>query len=120
MTEIKLIEYEEVPSSIITKYKRARSIEFQNPHNQMTYIKIVEESVVDNIPDKANRNHIYIPSSVVPAFPILNPITGVPTGQTLSQQDMLIFLFSLYAYIRNPEFRALNEVDQNTIDLIDN
>jgi hypothetical protein len=34
--------------------------------------------------------------NITETFPVLNPETNLPTGQTLSHQDLYVYLYSLY------------------------
>lgn len=83
-----------------TSYTRANTVTIHNPLNAIPSIHITEESVVQ-VGDKSillpvASGHLYGPFNPSNQIALLNPNTLEPTGQTMTEQEVYIALFSKY------------------------
>lgn len=79
-------------------WQRCYNISIENPYLG-TPTAIFREEVIVEIGDTAVKNPktaCMVTFSPNAEFPVLNPETGEPTGQTLTHQQLYTYLHSLY------------------------
>lgn len=82
-----------------TKWKRCVRLVCGNPYGGTPVVSFEEEEAV-NVGDKTLtfpiRDVFIKPFSAAGSFALLNPLTGIPTGQTMTHAELIGVLYSLY------------------------
>lgn len=87
-----------------TSYVRAREVVVSNVLDGYKGIMYVEEEV-SILGSKIMRENVgaihqeFTADNASTEFPLLNPITNEPTGETATFQDVYVLLFSLYYHL---------------------
>lgn len=86
-----------------TTYKRCPKIEIQNPLNGLPRINMVEEQVITAGGLSMSNfvgvlEEVYSPSGVIDIY---DPITGQKTNATISHNEIMALLYSIYMTAAN-------------------
>lgn len=86
-----------------TQYVRCHTVTILNPLDGVKAANFSEETVI-NLADrqiKEGAGGFQLPfteDTAATEFPLLNPETGAPTGQTMTYTDLYVALYSLYIF----------------------
>lgn len=84
-----------------TQYVRCHTVYLMNPLGGLKAANFMEETII-NLANQQIRKDVggfQLPlttENAASTFPLLNPVTGEATGQTMSYQDLYAALYSLY------------------------
>ncbi len=81
-----------------TAYKKARAIMFDNS-DVLPVLRIFENTVVPGLVDTPSGEYTVNYDQSI-AIPLLNPMTGQPTGDTLPIDALMTIMYSVYAFGR--------------------
>ena len=90
-----LIGTEEVNA---TAYKKARALMFDNS-NELPVMRIYENTVVPGLVDTPSGEYAVSYDQNI-EIPLLNPMTGQLTGDTMPIDSLMAIMYSVYAYAR--------------------
>lgn len=84
-----------------TEYRRARFLQISNERNCTPNILIFEERVIqfDNETIGQDIDRLHCQFSPETEFPIIDPMTGEPTENTATHQEVYVLLNSLYRHL---------------------
>ena len=91
-------------------YKKARAIMFDNS-GTLPVMRIYENTVVPGLVDTPSGEYSidYSPDIVIP---LLNPMTGELTGDTLPIDTLMAIMYSVYAFGRTYQPPAIEPPEQ--------
>jgi hypothetical protein len=101
---MKLVNQRILSIGDIDMHDRAESISFYNPENAQPYMSVVETSSavigINGVNIESERNTYNVPYNQGDTIPLLNPITGESTGESINTDYLYAMLYSLYIYAR--------------------
>ncbi len=98
-----------------TEYRRAKIVQVSNEYNQTPSVTFIEESVTQ-LGTKVIReicDTLYAPYESSKVIALLNPVTGEPIGQDITQEYLMVILYSLYMQLAK-ERDVRNEANTNS------
>lgn len=99
-------------------WERARRIVFENPLDSVKSVKIIEESVIRlngrDIIEPIGSKEFKLSSAedYGKTFDLIDPATGLLTGETVSYGDIYQIIFSLYIKLKKEEDGAIIEEEE--------
>ena len=102
-----LIGIEEINT---TAYKKARAIMFDNS-DALPVMRIYENTVIPGLVNTPSGEYTvnYAPDITIP---LLNPITGQPTGDALPVDNLMAIMYSVYAFSRTYQLPVIEPPEQ--------
>lgn len=87
-----------------TKYRRAYQVTMHNGLNKPKYIRFSEEDVLlmdgETVHQQGpNISEPFTEENGGTSIPLLNPEDGVPTGETMTYQEIYGAIYSLYLHL---------------------
>lgn len=94
------MNYQEIATSG-SMWTRSNKVTISNPYNQTPSVHFEEERVIQLDGGAApitNPNPRFLSANfdATASFPLLDPVTGEPTGATATHQELYVMLHSLY------------------------
>lgn len=81
-----------------TSYKRAAAILFNNT-GAVPEMQVFEDTVIPNVMTQRTGQYT-VPYHPDISIPLINPLTGESTGDTLPIDNLMAIMYSLYAFAR--------------------
>ena len=81
-----------------TSYKRAAAILFNNT-GAVPEVQVFEDTVIPNVMTQRTGQYT-VPYHPDISIPLINPLTGESTGDTLPIDNLMAIMYSLYAFAR--------------------
>ena len=90
-----------------TAYKKSRAIMFDNS-NALPVMRIYENTVVPGLVDTPSGEYTVSYDQNI-TIPLLNPMTGESTGDTLPIDGLMAIMYSVYAFARTYQPPVIEE-----------
>ena len=91
-------------------YKKARAIMFDNS-NELPVMRIYENTVVLGLVDTPSGEYTVSYDQSI-SIPLLNPMTGQPTGEALPIDNLMTIMYSVYAFGRTYQSPVVESPEQ--------
>lgn len=90
-----------------TSYKRAAAILFNNT-GAVPEMQVFEDTVIPNVMTQRTGQYT-VPYHPDISIPLINPLTGESTGDTLPIDNLMAIMYSLYAFARTYQPPVIEE-----------
>ena len=105
--EMNLVGQEDVNA---TSYKRAAVILFNNT-GAVPEMQVYEDTVIPNVMSQRTGQYT-VPYHPDISIPLINPLTGELTGDTLPIDNLMAIMYSVYAFARTYQPPVIDLLEQ--------